>query len=78
MTTVHPPPTTNQARSRATEHGRLVRIGGFAGALAVACTTVGAAIASAAGVSLEIDDTAIPIPAFAWWTIVGAAVDADR
>jgi len=33
-----------------------------------------AATASAAGVSLEIDAKAIPIPAFAWWTIVGAAV----
>ena len=27
-----------------------------------------------AGVSLEVDATAGPIPAFAWWTIVGAAL----
>ena len=33
-----------------------------------------AAIASGADVSLEVDATAIPIPAFAWWTLVGAAV----
>jgi L-alanine-DL-glutamate epimerase-like enolase superfamily enzyme len=33
-----------------------------------------AAAARAAGVSLEVDATAIPIPAFAWWTLVGAAV----
>jgi len=53
---------------------RLVRSGALAGAIAAVCTTVVAAIASAAGVSLEIDANAIPIPAFAWWTIVGAAV----
>ena len=28
----------------------------------------------AADVSLEVDGTAIPIPAFAWWTLVGAAL----
>ena len=33
-----------------------------------------AAIASAAGVSLEINAEAIPIPAFAWWTIIGAVL----
>jgi hypothetical protein len=38
------------------------------------CTTVVAAVAIAAGVSLEVDGTAIPIPAFAWWTMVGAAL----
>ena len=41
---------------------RLVRSGALAGAIAAVCTTVAAAIASAAGVSLEIDATAIPIP----------------
>jgi peptidoglycan/LPS O-acetylase OafA/YrhL len=53
---------------------RLVRSGALAGALAAVCTTVVAAIARAADVSLDIDATAIPIPAFAWWTIIGAAV----
>jgi Family of unknown function (DUF6069) len=53
---------------------RLVRSGAFAGALAAVCTTVVAAIASAADVSLEVDAQAIPIPAFAWWTIIGAAL----
>ena len=33
-----------------------------------------AAVATAADVSLEVDGTAIPIPAFAWWTLIGAAV----
>jgi len=33
-----------------------------------------AAIARAADVSLDVDDEAIPIPAFAWWTLVGAAL----
>ena len=32
-----------------------------------------AAVATAADVSLEVDGTAIPIPAFAWWTLIGAA-----
>ena len=53
---------------------RLVRSGAVAGAIAAVCTTVVAALASAADVSLEVDATAIPIPAFAWWTLVGAAV----
>ena len=47
---------------------RLVQIGALAGAIAAVCTTVVAAIASAADVSLEINAKAIPIPAFAWWT----------
>jgi hypothetical protein len=33
-----------------------------------------AAIASAADVSLEVDAQAIPIPSFAWWSIIGAAL----
>ena len=53
---------------------RLVRRGARAGAIAATCTTVVAAIASAGGVSLEVDGTAIPIPAFAWWTLIGAAL----
>ena len=60
---------SNQPRTR-----RLVRSGALAGAIAAVCTTVVAAIASAADVSLDIDATAIPIPAFAWWTLVGAAL----
>ena len=52
----------------------LVRSGALAGAIAAVCTTVVAAIASAAGVTLDVDGTAIPIPAFAWWTLVGAAL----
>jgi peptidoglycan/LPS O-acetylase OafA/YrhL len=53
---------------------RLVRSGALAGALAAVCTSTVAAIASAADVSLDVDATAVPIPAFAWWTLVGAAV----
>lgn len=44
---------------------RLVRSGALAGAIAAVCTTVVAAIASAADVSLEINAKAIPIAAFA-------------
>ena len=53
---------------------RLVRTGALVGAVAAICTTAVAAIARAADVSLEVNATAIPIPAFAWWTIVGAAL----
>jgi hypothetical protein len=52
----------------------LVRSGVLAAAIAAICTTVVAAIASAADVSLEVDGSAIPILAFAWWTLVGAAL----
>ena len=53
---------------------RLVQIGALTGAIAAVCTTIVAAIARAADVSLEINAKAIPIPAFAWWTIIGAAL----
>ena len=53
---------------------RLVRGGALAGGLAAVCTTVVAAIARAADVSLDINAAAIPIPAFAWWTVIGAAL----
>ena len=53
---------------------RLVRSGALAGAFAAVCTTVVAAIARAADVSLEVNAEALPIPAFAWWTIIGAAL----
>jgi hypothetical protein len=46
----------------------------LAGAVAAVGTTVVAAIARAADVSLEVDGATIPLPAFACWTIVGAAV----
>lgn len=52
----------------------LILDGALAGAVAAACTTVVATIASAANVSLEVDSTAIPIPAFTWWTVIGAAL----
>jgi hypothetical protein len=39
-------------------------------------TTAVAAIARAADVSLEVHATPIPIPAFALWTVVGAALGA--
>jgi len=69
--------TTRQApvvQSNQTNTRDLVRSGALAGAIAAVCTTVVAAIASAADVSLEVDAKAIPIAAFAWWTLIGAAV----
>ncbi|MEO6571597.1 MAG: DUF6069 family protein [Ilumatobacteraceae bacterium] len=52
----------------------LARIGAVAGVVAAVGTTVVAAIARAADVGLEIDHTAIPIPAFGLWTMIGAAL----
>jgi hypothetical protein len=51
-----------------------VQTGALAGVVAAVATTVAAAIASAADVSLEVDGAAIPIPAFAWWTVIGVAL----
>lgn len=53
---------------------RLVPVGALAGTMAAVCTTAVAAIARAAGVSLEVDTEPIPLPAFAFWTLVGATV----
>ena len=52
----------------------LLRRGALAGTIAAVCTSVVAAIARAAGVDLEVDGSAIPTAAFAWWTLVGAVV----
>jgi len=66
--------TSSDVRTTRPSTRHLVRSGALAGAIAAVGTTVVAAVASAAGVRLDIDGTAIPIPAFAWWTIIGAAV----
>ena len=71
MTTTHHDPGVQPAPP--STRG-LVRSGALAGACAAVCTTVVAAVASAADVGLEVDGTAIPVPAFAWWTIIGAAL----
>ena len=73
-TTPHHTPQAPVVQSDRPSTRLLVRTGALAGAIAAVCTTAVAAIASAADVSLEIDATAIPIPAFAWWTIIGAAL----
>jgi Family of unknown function (DUF6069) len=74
--TTSPHPTHHEPGVQSTQPTtrHLVRSGALAGAVAALCTTVVAAIASAADVSLEINAEAIPIPAFAWWTIIGAAL----
>ena len=75
MTTT-PQPTLHEPVVQSTQPStrRLVRSGALAGAIAAVCTTVVAAIASAADVSLDVNGEPIPIPAFAWWTLVGAAL----
>jgi Family of unknown function (DUF6069) len=73
-TTPHPTHHEPSVQSTQPSTRRLVRSGALAGAIAAVCTTVVAAIASAADVSLEVDAQAIPLPAFAWWTIIGAGL----
>jgi len=73
MRTTHP--TYQQPKGQrirpSTRH--LIRSGVLAGAVAAVCTTSVAAIALAANVKLEINQP-IPLPAFAMWTVVGAAL----
>ena len=73
-TTPHPTHHEPDVQSTQPSTRRLVQTGALAGGIAVVCTTVVAAVASAADVSLEINAKDIPIPAFAWWTIIGAAL----
>lgn len=54
--------------------GQLAKTGVVVGVVAAAGTTAVAAIAKASDVSLEVDGKAIPLGAFAWWTLVGTAV----
>lgn len=76
MTAPSPTPARPDGGPRATRPTTraLLRTGVAAGAVAAIATTLLAAVASAVGVDLEVDATAIPVPAFAWWTVVGAAV----
>jgi Family of unknown function (DUF6069) len=74
MTTAHSAhqePSTTSARPSTLV---LMRRGALAGAIAAVGTIAVAAIARAADVSLEVDATPIPIPAFGLWTVVGAAL----
>ena len=73
-TSAHPAHQDPGLRSTPPSTRRLVRVGVLAGAVAAVGTTVVAAVATAADVSLAVDGTPVPIPAFAWWTIVGAAL----
>ena len=52
----------------------LAPTGLLAGVVAAVGTTGVAAIARAADVVLEVDGSSIPLPAFALWTVVGAAL----
>lgn len=72
---MHDPTTQETVWAAAPASSRhLLHVGAFAGAAAAVSTTVVAATASAVDVSLEINAEAIPIVAFAWWTLIGAAV----
>ena len=52
----------------------IVRRGAVAGVVAAVVTTATALIARSADVDLEVDGAAIPVAAFAMWTLVGAAL----
>jgi hypothetical protein len=62
------------ATRRVTATRDLVRTGALAGVLAAGGTTLVAVAASGADVPLEVDGQAIPASAFAWWTVIGAAL----
>ena len=69
-------PTHQQAHIQPSQPSTLAlaRRSALAGAAASVVTTAGAATARAANVNLEVDGVGIPIAAFAWWTLVGAAL----
>lgn len=52
----------------------LAPYGALGGAAAAVGTIVVAAVARAADVGLEVEGEAIPLPAFAFWSLVGAAI----
>lgn len=74
MTTTQPTHHETHCQSGRPSTSALVRRGAPAGAAASLATTGVAAIAHAADVSLEVDTIAIPIAAFALWTLVGATM----
>ncbi|MBC7633950.1 DUF6069 family protein [Aeromicrobium sp.] len=69
-------PKHHETHSRAGQPSTLalVRRGALAGAAAAVCTSALAATARTADVSLEVDAAAIPIAAFAFWTLIGTAL----
>jgi hypothetical protein len=71
-TTSLDPPATGPDTTTARRLRGLLPTGMLAGAAAAVATVVVAASAQAADVSLEVDGEAIPLPAFALWTIVAA------
>lgn len=74
MTTHQPTHHELHGQSGQPSTSALVRRGAPTGVAASFATTGVAAIAHAADVSLEVDAIAIPIAAFALWTLVGATV----
>jgi hypothetical protein len=77
MTATSHTPAVSTTATTATSPRRpaaLLRVGGFAAIVAAIATTVIAAVARSAGVSLEIDGEPIPLPAFVQMTVAGAAI----
>lgn len=69
-------PTSSEHAAQASPSSALllVRRGGVAGVTAAVVTTTAVVIARSADVPLEVDGAAIPIAAFAMWTVIGAAL----
>lgn len=65
-------PLRERARSAPGGRPPVARAGVLAGAVAAIATTAIAVAATVAEVPLEVDGTAVPIGAFAWWTVIGA------
>lgn len=64
----------NRPEDRRVTLRELAPAGLLAGVVAAVGTTGAAAMAGAFGVDLEVDGTAIPLAAFALWTVVGAVL----
>ena len=53
---------------------RLLRVGLLAGVVAAVVTMAVAGLAGAAGATFEVQGEAIPLPAFALWSIIGGLI----
>ncbi len=64
----------NTSRSTPTSRRLLLRDAAVAGIAAAIATTIAAAAAKGLDVSLRVDGKAIPLSAFAFWTVIAAAL----
>ena len=74
MATTTRPRTTTAAATPATDGRSIWRTAGIAGTLAAVATTIIGAIAKAADVPLRLGELEVQVPAFAVFTLIGAAI----